>query len=91
MAFELAKTLTDSESGKKIFREYRHKLEFEGGKEIDIVADAEIPTAAKIEFAENYERPKHIVKYKPNYPAVEHLIMHELVHSDLCSWVEIKS
>ena len=82
MAFELAKTLIDSESGKKIFREYRHKLEFEGGKEIDILADAEIPTAAKIEFAENYDRPKHIVKYKPNYPAVEHLIMHELVHLD---------
>lgn len=81
-AFELAKTLTNSESGKKIFREYRHKLEFEGGKEIDIVVDAEIPTAAKIEFAENYDRPKHIVKYKPNYPAVEHLIMHELVHLD---------
>jgi len=82
MAFELAKTLTNSETGKKIFREYRHKLEFEGGKEIDIVVDAEIPTAAKIEFAENYDRPKHIVKYKPNYPAVEHLIMHELVHLD---------
>ena len=82
MAFELAKTLTDSESGKKIFREYRHKLEFEGGKEIDIVVDAEIPTAAKIEFAENYAKPKHLVKYKPNYPAVEHLIMHELVHLD---------
>lgn len=82
MAFEIAKTLVDSESGKKIFREYRHKLEFDGGKEIDIIVDAEIPTAAKIEFAENYDRPKHIVKYKPNYPAVEHLIMHELVHLD---------
>ena len=82
MAFEIAKTLVDSESGKKIFREYRHKLEFEGDKEIDIVVDTEIPTAAKIEFAENYDRPKHIVKYKPNYPAVEHLIMHELVHLD---------
>lgn len=82
MVFELAKTLTDSNSGKRIFREYRHKLEFDGDKEIDIVVDAEIPTAAKIEFAENYDRPKHIVKYKPNYPAVEHLIMHELVHLD---------
>ncbi len=82
MAFELAKTLTNSEKGKKIFREYRLKLEFESGKEIDIIADAEIPTAAKIEFAENYERETHIVKYKPSYPAIEHLIMHELVHLD---------
>ncbi|MHB1147333.1 MAG: tetratricopeptide repeat protein, partial [Lutibacter sp.] len=54
----------------------------EGDREIDIVPDSEIPTAAKFEFAENYERPKHLVKYKPNYPAVEHLIMHELVHLD---------
>ncbi|WP_462254984.1 tetratricopeptide repeat protein [Ferruginibacter sp.] len=81
-AFDISKKIIEMGEGKKIFREYRHKLEFEGGKEIDIVEDTEIPTAAKIEFAENYDRPKHIVKYKPNYPAVEHLIMHELVHLD---------
>ncbi len=81
-AFEIAKRIVETKEGKKIFREYRHKLEFEGGTEIDIVEDAEIPTAAKIEFAENYNRPKHLVKFKPGYPAVEHLIMHELVHLD---------
>jgi tetratricopeptide (TPR) repeat protein len=81
-AFEIAKKIIETGEGKKIFREYRHKLEFDGGTEIDIVEDAAIPTAAKIEFAENYDRPKHIVKFKPNYPAVEHLIMHELVHLD---------
>ena len=81
-AFDISKKIIETDEGKKIFRKFRHKLEFEGGKEIDIVADTEIPTAAKIEFAENYDRPKHIVKYKPNYPAVEHLIMHELVHLD---------
>jgi tetratricopeptide (TPR) repeat protein len=81
-AFEIAKTITASNVGRKIFREYRHKLEYEGEREIDIIQDEEIPTAAKFEFAENYEREKHIVKYKPSYPAVEHLIMHELVHLD---------
>lgn len=81
-AFDISKKIIETGEGKKIFRKYRHKLEFEGGKEIDIIEDTEIPTAAKIEFAENYDRPKHIVKYKPNYPAVEHLIMHELVHLD---------
>ncbi len=79
-AFDIAKKIIETSEGKKIFREYRHKLEFEGGKEIDIIEDSSIPTAAKIEFAENYNRPKHIVKYKPKYLAVEHLIMHELVH-----------
>ncbi len=81
-AFVVAKKITETDEGKKIFRAYRHKLEFDGGTTIDIVEDATIATAAKIEFAENYDRPKHIVKYKPNYPAVAHLIMHELVHLD---------
>jgi Tfp pilus assembly protein PilF len=81
-AFDISKKIIETGEGKKIFRKYKHQLEFEGGKEIDIAEDTEIPTAAKIEFAENYDRPKHIVKYKPNYPAVEHLIMHELVHLD---------
>jgi Tfp pilus assembly protein PilF len=81
-SFDIANKIIGTGQGKKIFREYRHKLEFEGGKEIDIIEDAEITTAAKIEFAENYDRPKHLVKYKPNYPAVEHLIMHELAHLD---------
>lgn len=81
-AFDIANKVSATDIGKKIYREYRHKLEFEGDREIDIVQDSEIPTAAKMEFAENYERPKHLVKYKPSYPAVEHLIMHELVHLD---------
>lgn len=81
-AFEIANKISATDIGKKIYREYRHKLEFEGDREIDIVQDSDIPTAAKFEFAENYERPKHLVKYKPSYPAVEHLIMHELVHLD---------
>jgi Flp pilus assembly protein TadD len=81
-AFEIAKKVISSDTGKKIYREYRHKLEFEGDRGIDIVQDEEIPTAAKFEFAENYKREVHIVRYKPSYPAVEHLIMHELVHLD---------
>lgn len=81
-AFEISKKIIATDTGKKIFREYRHKLEFDGDRKIDIIQDEEIPTAAKFEFAENYNRETHIVKYKPSYPAVEHLIMHELVHLD---------
>ena len=79
-AFEVANTIVKNDDGKKILYEYRHKLEFDGDREIDIIKDADINTAAKIEFAENYDRSKHLVKYKPGYPAVAHLIMHELVH-----------
>lgn len=81
-AFEIAKKIISTDIGRKIYREYRQKLEFEGDKRIDITKDDEIPTAAKFEFAENYDRDVHLVKYKTTYPAVEHLIMHELVHLD---------
>ncbi|WP_299780486.1 tetratricopeptide repeat protein [uncultured Formosa sp.] len=49
-------------------------------KEIRIEKDETIPTAAKIEIAENYDRDYHLVKFKPNYPAVAHLVLHELMH-----------
>jgi Tfp pilus assembly protein PilF len=81
-AFEISKKIFEADTGKKILKEYKHKLEFDGDRKIDIVEDEEIPTAAKFEFAENYQRDTHIVKYKPSYPAVEHLIMHELMHLD---------
>lgn len=81
-AFAIAKKIIQTDDGKKIYKEYKHKLEFEDGRRIDIVQDEEIPTAAKFEFAENYARDVHIARYKPSYPAVEHLIMHELVHLD---------
>lgn len=82
-AFEIAKRIIATDEGKKIIKNYQHKLEFEEGTEIESIEDNDIPTAAKIEFAENYDRTKHLIKFKPNYPAVEHLIMHELVHLDL--------
>ena len=82
LAFGLANKILSDSSGKKIYRTYRRKLELDGGKEIDLVEDNEIHTAAKCEFAETYKRNKHIVKFNSNYPAIEHLIMHELVHLD---------
>jgi Tfp pilus assembly protein PilF len=82
LTFEIAKKIISSGEGKNIFAKYQKKLELEGGTPIDILEDNEISTPAKIEFAENYNTPKHTVRYKPDYPAVEHLIMHELVHLD---------
>lgn len=81
-AFEIAQKIIATDTGKKIFRAYRHLLEIKGEVKIDITQDDTIPTAAKIEFAENYDRDKHLVKFKANYPAVEHLVMHEMTHLD---------
>ncbi len=79
-AFDIARRIVQEGRGKQIAKEFLHRLEFEGGKEIVSVEDPTLTTAAKIEFAEYYGREKHLVKYKPDYPAVEHLIMHELLH-----------
>jgi tetratricopeptide (TPR) repeat protein len=81
-AFELANKIGNDNDGKVLFKGYRSQLEDQGGIKIDIFEDDEISTVAKIEFAERHNRDKHIVKYKTTYPAVEHLVMHELVHLD---------
>ena len=81
-AFEIANKVVKSDEGKIIYRAYQKKLEYESDKKIEIVQDDEISTAAKIEFAEYYNRENHIIKFKQGYPAVEHLIMHEMVHLD---------
>lgn len=82
-AFEIAKRIVQKGDGKKILKEYLRKLEFEGGAEITLMEDTEILTAAKFELAENYNRKNHVIRYNPNYPAGEHLMMHELVHLEL--------
>lgn len=81
-ALAISLKLMDTVDGKAILKEYAERLQEESGKKIVFVAEPEIPTAAKLEVAENYERDEHIVRYKPSYPAVEHLQMHELVHLD---------
>jgi hypothetical protein len=81
-AFEIARTIAADFDGKKIFYAYKSRLEKECGIPIVIHADDTIKTAAKIEFAERHQRKEHLVKYKSTYPAVAHLVMHELTHLD---------
>ena len=75
-----ANEIIDVEVGGDIVNAFAARLEEEFGKKIVIEEDAALKTAAKIEFAENYDREYHLVKYNPEYPAVHHLIMHELTH-----------
>ena len=81
-AFEVAHNVASDFDGKTIFQTYKSQLETEGGIPIVIQVDDTIKTAAKMEFAERYHRNEHFVKYKSTYPAVEHLVMHEMVHLD---------
>lgn len=81
-AYNIANQIFKGNDGEKIFKEFRSFLESKSGYEIDIIKDETIATAAKIEFAENHDRDKHIVKYKNVVLGYEHLIMHELMHLD---------
>jgi len=80
LAVQTAQSIINTGIGKNIFTKYLHKLEFDGGVRIEANIDESIPTAAKMEFAENYNRDHHIIRYKSEYPSKEHLMMHELVH-----------
>lgn len=82
-ANSLAKKITEKESVSKIVSNFRHKLEFEGGKEVDLIEDNNIPTPAKIEIAEFFNHEKHALRFKSGLEAVEHLMMHELYHLKL--------
>lgn len=80
LAVETANLLVRQTDGKGIVRNEADELGRLCGKSVRIEADNEIPTAAKLEIAENYGRAEHVVLYKPDYPAGEHLQLHELYH-----------
>ncbi|MCR5888343.1 tetratricopeptide repeat protein [Hymenobacter sp. J193] len=82
LATETATRYLHSTNTFSIANEYQLRVQEQAGKEIHVDEDPLIPTAAKLEIAENYGRAYHQVKFKPDYPAVEHLIMHEIVHLD---------
>jgi len=80
LALDSARALTRQVDGQAIVRQQAEELGKLSGKPVRIEADSDIPTAAKLEIAENYDRSEHVVRYKPNYPGVEHLQLHELYH-----------
>jgi tetratricopeptide (TPR) repeat protein len=80
IAIECAEKLIEQNDGIRIVEGYMAKLEEESGKSIEVEKTNDIPFAAKLEIAENKGRDFHLVRYKPNYSAVAHLVLHELVH-----------
>ncbi|MBC6992935.1 tetratricopeptide repeat protein [Neolewinella lacunae] len=80
IAIESAEQLVQANDGIRTVEGYMAKLEVASGKPIKVEKSNEIPFAAKLEIAENKDRDYHLVRYKPNYTAVAHLVLHELVH-----------
>jgi tetratricopeptide (TPR) repeat protein len=81
--FTVAKSYLSSFNSSTLVYSFVGELESRSTKKIKLVIDNSIPTAAKIEFAENHNAEDHIVRYKSKYPSYNHLIMHELVHLKL--------
>lgn len=81
-AYKTANNILKENKGKDIYSKFRLLLEQKSGLKIEIVKDESILTPAKIEFAENHDRKNHVIKFRDNVSAFEHLIMHELVHLD---------
>lgn len=79
----MAQNIIKSRIAVKSVESYKNHLEKLGDRAINVVEDESISTPAQFEFAEKYKREYHQITYKPSSPAVEHLIIHELVHLDL--------
>lgn len=88
---EISEKIINSQTAQNILAEFTKHIEKISGKEVRIEIDDTIPTAAKVEFAENYGRDYHFIKYKSGYPGVLHLILHELTHLELASEARIVS
>jgi len=82
LANEISSKVVKQVEESNLFKDYAQNLELEAGKGINLVEDRSIPTAAKLEIAENYNRDQHTIKYKKGSPGLTHLMMHELVHLD---------
>lgn len=64
-----------------IVQNYINSLTTENKPSIKIIVDETIPTHAKLELAEVYNRDYHVIRHN-NSVYVNHLIMHELTHLD---------
>lgn len=79
-ALDSAQQLVKDGQGRQQVERLADQLARRCGKPVEVRADASIATAARLEVAENHGRAEHLVAFKPGYPAVEHLQMHELYH-----------
>ena len=66
-----------------IFTPRLREIEVRTGRPIEIVREAQLPTAARVEVAEYRGRSAHVLRYRTDAPAYGHLVMHELEHLEM--------
>lgn len=83
MLTNLSKKLEAITNEKIILEKFMLQIEKKSEFPINVKPTKEITTAAKLEIAETHNKKEHLIKYNPDYPAIVHLVMHELGHLDL--------
>ncbi|EOZ97851.1 TPR repeat protein [Indibacter alkaliphilus LW1] len=85
LALDAAQYLVKQQVGKETLVDFIQEIERLTDKEVRIEKDEYLPTAAKVEIAENHGRDFHRILHNPKYPQTDHLIAHELVHLKLAA------
>lgn len=80
LASEMAQQFIHKETGREIVQRMTEALATRAGKPVVTRPDDALTTAAKLEVAETHGRNEHRLVYRPGFPAVEHLELHELYH-----------
>ena len=83
LQMESAKYYLQATNEEQLFQTFLKDLEQKSSKEIEVIIDDNIPTAAKIEIAEYRNRPNHVIRYKKSAKGYAHLVFHELTHLEL--------
>lgn len=83
LLLESAKSYVAQIDEDDLFKPFLNELEKKTSKNIDVVIDDSIPTAAKIEIAEYRDNPNHTIRYKRTNSGYSHLVFHELTHLEL--------
>ena len=91
LTMEAAKEYMSQTDTSAVVDRFISKLSEKTGKEIRRQVDNEISTAAKIEYAEVWNRPYHLIKYREKHPGIHHLILHELIHLELAEEARAES
>lgn len=80
LMLSIAKDLVKESNFKPLCDKVVDEIKRDCGCDIVIVPDSSLDVYAKLEYGPARRRKNHIVRYNPNKPYVEHLLMHELMH-----------
>lgn len=79
----VAKHLVSSTNYIHVMLGIKDSIEQESKSEVKIEEDNNLEVSAKLQYGKVYNRSYNLVKYNPQMPYIEHLVIHELMHLDM--------